>query len=666
MMPVANAPALQTKRATEYFRSAYRDLSAQVDRMMTLLLAAEWVGLVGCAIILSPRVWNGTQSGVHPHLWAAFLSGPAFIFPAIAIALLNPGRRSTRHIIAIAQMLVSALLIDITGGRLETHFHVFGSLAFLACYRDWPVLLSASAVTALDHVARGIWWPQSAYGVTAVSPWRWVEHTWWVLFEDFFLVFETRRSILGMWKVAVAKAQLYEGAYHDVLTGLANRRLLQERFDSKRRSEPDSSRAVLFIDLDRFKQANDTLGHTVGDRLLALVSARLAEEVSGADTLARIGGDEFLVLLNGISGVEEARAMGLRLLRALSKPFEVEGHRLLLSASVGISLYPDHGTELSVLQEQADRAMYVAKSKGRNQCVTFSGEIARQESTIQEITRDLSKAMVRGELQLHFQPVVQNGGELIGFEALLRWTHPVHGPISPADFIPVAEKSGLIVTIGEWVLAEACKQCRSWQRRGERPLGVAVNVSAVQFEQSDFPERMTRILRESAMDPSLLTLELTESVLIRDVSRAREHLAGLREAGVRIALDDFGTGYSSLSYLTALPADTIKLDRSFLNREFANSSAVIKSIIELAHQLGLRVVAEGVETRAQGDRLLQLNCDEMQGFYFSRPVPANSVGEMVRASRAEGFSVAGFFGIRREDGPDREQETVVTCACLAV
>ena len=624
-----------TKKASQYFRYSINELARQVDRMFVWLLAAEWLGIVGTTVILSPRVWNGAQSLIHPHLWAAVLAGPGFILPAILVASFYPRSHLSRHVIAVAQILTSILLIDVTGGRIETHFHIFGSLAFLAFYRDWRVLITASALTAIDHIVRGIWWPQSVYGIATVSPWRWVEHAWWVVFEDFFLILATRRSIREMWAVALAKAQLYGGAYHDVLTGLANRRLLKESFESVPPSERDAGRAVLFIDLDRFKQANDTLGHTIGDKLLIMVAQRLAEVVADENTLARVGGDEFVVLLNSISGAEGVLGIGSHLLDAFSAPFDVEGHQLLLSASVGISLYPEHGEDLETLQERADRAMYSAKSRGRNQCAVFSSEVARQENVLKRIERDLYKALPNGELLVHFQPLVEKNAELIGFEALLRWTHPVHGPISPSDFIPLAERSGVIVSIGEWVLREACRNCSIWQRNAQRPLGVAVNVSAVQFDEPDFPERVRSVLGECGLVPSLLTLELTEGVLVRDMARSHRQLSGLRELGVKIALDDFGTGYSSLSYLTMMPADIIKLDRSFLSREFPDASDVIESIIQMAHRLGLQVVGEGVETRAQSDRLSNLNCDQLQGFYFSRPMPPDAVHQFVESGHLQ-------------------------------
>jgi diguanylate cyclase (GGDEF)-like protein len=644
-------------RADEYFKYSCDELTIVVDRMFAWLLSAEWIGMIVTALLVSPRVWSGSQNGVHPHVWAAILAGPAFIFPAIALAIFWPTRQITRHCVAVAQILVSILLIDITGGRIETHFHVFGSLAFLAFYRDWRVLVTASALTAVDHVVRGIWWSESVYGIVTVSPWRWVEHAWWVAFEDSFLFLSIKRSIQEMKAVAVSKARLYTGAHHDVLTGLANRRLLQESFESRPpkqhgakqqgQKQQGAMRAVLFLDLDRFKHANDTLGHTVGDSLLKLVASRLATAVAPGDTLARVGGDEFVVLMENLTSNEDASGAGSRLLDALSAPFFVEGNELLLSASVGISLCPEHGTDLSALQERADRAMYVAKSHGRNQCAVFSSEVARHENRMQEIGRDMYQAQKRGELQLYFQPLVERDGQLTGFEALLRWTHPVYGPIAPSDCIPLAEKSGLILAIGDWVLREACRNCKTWQRAGERPIRVAVNVSAIQFEREDFPEHVVSILDEFAMDPSLVTLELTEGVLLRNLEQTRRQLEGLRASGIRISLDDFGTGYSSLSYLAMLPADTIKLDRSFVNREFANASAVLESVIEMAHRVGLRVIGEGVETEAQNDRLSGMDCDELQGFYFSPPMPEEAVvgyiasSEGNRAVAAESVAALG-------------------------
>jgi EAL domain-containing protein (putative c-di-GMP-specific phosphodiesterase class I) len=303
-------------------------------------------------------------------------------------------------------------------------------------------------------------------------------------------------------------------------------------------------------------------------------------------------------------------------------------------------MFPEHGGTLAELQDRADRAMYVAKARGRNQCVVFSREVSEREDVLCEISMDLASGMRRGEFQLYFQPLVLRNGRLSGFEALLRWNHPRFGIISPVDFIPMAEKSGLILKLGEWVLVEACRACAGWQRTGSPALGIAVNVSALQFEQCDYPDRVLAALASTGLNPSLLTLELTEGVLVRDPARAREHLMRIRLAGVRIALDDFGTGYSSLSYLTELPADVIKLDRSFVSRELSGASTVIESIVSLAHRLGLRVVAEGIETSDQNEGLRNMQCDEFQGYYFSRPITAEAVENLIEALAPANGSVS--------------------------
>jgi len=632
---VSDSPSL-TAQASANFHALVRKLALRSDLILAWLLAVEWPALVITALVLSPLTWDGARSSLNPHLLAALLAGPAFIVPSILLAVRHPGRHLTRHVLAVSQTLVSIVLIDVTNGRIESHFHVFGSLAILAFYRDWRVLITASAITAAHHFVFGYWWPQWVYGVSTVSPWRWIEHAFWVLFEDFFLILMNRTSISEMWTVATREAQLSWGAYFDFLTGLPNRRALQERFEALTAQCGGFRAAVMFIDLDRFKQANDTLGHSIGDKLLKQVADRLSATLHPDQTLARIGGDEFIVLLDrapaGPSDIHACDTTRLadRVLGAISEPFDVEGHRLLLSASIGISLYPEHGRQLNELQDRADRAMYVAKAQGRGCHVVFSSEVARREMVMQQIERDLYSALALGQIRLNFQPLIDRAGGLTGFEALLRWNHPVHGEIPPSDFIPMAERSGHILELGRWALGEACRNCVSWNGDG-MDLSIAVNVSAVQFEQEDFPETVRQVLEQTGLDPTSLTLEITETVLIRNIERARRHLSAMRRRGVHIALDDFGTGYSSLSYLTALPTDIIKLDRSFLNREFGNADAVIESVVEMAHRIGLRVVAEGVETEKQSERMKGLQCDEMQGFYFSPPVSFEAACAMIGA-----------------------------------
>ena len=610
------------RRAARYYHDSARELASSVDRMMSWLLVLEWFGLVGVGLHCGPFGWN---------LVAPVLSGPLLVLPVVICTLRMPGRQFTRHAVAVAQMLLSTLLIDITGGMAETRFHVFGSLAFLALYRDWKVLLTASLLSGLDHLARGIWWPLPEYGAVTLNPLPWLEHIGWVVFEDFFLIIASARNKKDMREVALVKAQLYEGAYHDVLTGLANRRLLAEHFAEFTSQGLERSRAVLFLDLDRFKQVNDTLGHTVGDKLLASVALRLKGCLENRHLLARVGGDEFVILLDTADDEGAAMVVGHQLLHCMTKPFEIDGHSLLLSASVGISLYPQQGLVLEVLQTRADQAMYVAKSRGRNQVALYSHEVVAQGANLQELARDLYRALPNRELHLVFQPIFDHGCDISGFEALLRWSHPRLGLISPAVFIPMAERSASIIAIGDWVLLEACQQCKTWQRRNRQPMRVAVNVSAVQFELPDFPARVKRALDDSGLDPDLLTLELTEGVLMKDLAQTRQQLSELRGLGIQVSIDDFGTGYSSLTYLAQLPADIIKLDCSFVYNEFLKPSTLLDSIIQMAHRIGLHVVAEGVENPAQADWLLSMDCDSLQGFSFSHPMHGETVESYIES-----------------------------------
>ncbi len=612
------------RRAVAYFEASARQNTSTVDRMMAWLLALEWAGIMVVASANSAFVWEGADRHWNPHLLAAVFAGPVFIFPAIATALLYPSRALTRHVVAVAQMLVSVVLIGLTNGRIETHFHVFGSLAFLAFYRDWRVLITASAVAAIDHVARGIWWPASIYGALTVNPFRWLEHVWWVVFEDFFLLLAIQKGVAESKELAHSKSLLYEGAYHDVLTGLGNRRLLSEQFHAALTTTPDVRRALLFVDLDRFKQANDLHGHLVGDKLLQEVAKRLASTVDENAVLARIGGDEFNVFLREASE-KDAAALGKRLLDSLTEPFNIEGHNLLLSATVGIGLCPQHGATLEGLQECADQAMYAAKAHGRNQVAIYSESHSANKSDFEGLARDLFDAQANDQFHLCYQPLIGRNGKVSGFEALLRWKHPSLGLIMPAQFLPIAERSALILPIGEWVMEEACRQCRIWQSGSGAPVGVSINISAVQFEQPSFPEQVGRIAAQAGLHPSLLTLDINEGVAIRDMPKAHSHLNSLRSQGIRVSLDDFGTGFSSLSYLAELPVDSIKLDRSFIQREVGKGASVVEAVVELAHRIGLKVVAEGVESQMEADWLMTLNCDELQGYYVSWPLPGSLV-----------------------------------------
>jgi diguanylate cyclase (GGDEF)-like protein/PAS domain S-box-containing protein len=434
-----------------------------------------------------------------------------------------------------------------------------------------------------------------------------------------------------------AEQQVQTLAYYDNVTSLPNRQLLNDRLAL---ALPLALRngnkvALLFMDLDNFKYINDSLGHAVGDMLLREIAHRLQQCVREEDTVARIGGDEFLVVLPDLERGGQAATVAEKILAATAHPYRLQENQIHTTISIGISVFPDDAKGASELIQHADSAMYQAKGHGRANYQFFTDELNFQITRSSEIERQLRHALENGELLLWYQPQIDaRDGRLIGAEALLRWPRPDGRFLSPLEFIPVAEERGLIGRIGEWVMREACRQCREWQQQGLRPVPVAVNVSPIQFQQKEFAGQVTGILDEMQLDATLLELEITESAIMRRAPQVAELAMRLREVGVGISIDDFGTGYSSLSYLKQIPIDKIKIDRSFiadmLNDD--DDDAITNAIINLAHSLKLRVIAEGVESKEQIDRLRSFGCDEVQGYYFSQAVSAREF---------EGFLASG-------------------------
>lgn len=430
-----------------------------------------------------------------------------------------------------------------------------------------------------------------------------------------------------------AEALLVYDALHDALTGLPNRTLLVERLEQAIRTaryDPTYQFAVLFIDLDRFKIVNDSLGHAVGDELLVAISTRFHNCLRTTDIVARLGGDEFTVLLEGIQDPSDATQVAQRILESLCTPFNLKSHTLASSASIGIVMGSTAYENATDLLRDADLAMYHAKETGRSCYALFDRELHVQTLKLLQIQSDLRQALEREEFVLHYQPIVSLGtGKLIGFEALVRWQHPQQGFISPAEFIPTAEETGFIIFLGEWVLREACRQMRQWQQQFplHSPLTISVNISSKQFSQVNFVQQIEQILLETGFDAHLLKLEITESVLMENAKSSTTMLAQLQALGIRLSIDDFGTGYSSLSYLHRLRLDTLKIDRSFVRDVDLNVEKIeiIRTIIALAWNLGMDVVAEGIETKKQLFQLRSLKCEYGQGYLFSKPLDCEKI-----------------------------------------
>jgi diguanylate cyclase (GGDEF)-like protein len=430
--------------------------------------------------------------------------------------------------------------------------------------------------------------------------------------------------------IKVAEDEIKTLAFYDPLTGLANRRLLMDRLRQAiaagRRSE--KMRALLFIDLDHIKTLNDTLGHEMGDLLLQNVANRLSACIREVDTAARLGGDEFIVILEDLSGDQEhaaahAEAVGEKILAAIARPYVLFGHEHRSTASIGITLFGDQRESVDELITEADIAMYQAKAAGRNTLRFFSPLLQAVIKARASLEEDLRQALKTGQFLLYYQPQMDRG-RLVGAEALLRWQHPERGMVSPGEFIPLAEETGLILPLGDWVLETACRQIASWAADGQMAgISVAVNVSARQFRQENFTDRVLTTLDRSGADPQKLKLELTESMLVDNIEDVIAKMTELKERGLTFSLDDFGTGYSSLSYLKRLPLDQLKIDQSFVCDVLTdqNDAIIAKTVMALARSLGLSVIAEGVETEGQKDFLASAGCLAYQGYLFSRPLP---------------------------------------------
>jgi diguanylate cyclase (GGDEF)-like protein len=476
-------------------------------------------------------------------------------------------------------------------------------------------------------------------------------YVWWAAIGSMLVVliagllgrmsWQLARSRLRESETKLAHAQRVEYlAYHDGLTELPNRSLFSKLLSQSINEAHRYGRqlAVAFLDLDRFKQINDTLGHEAGDQLLREIASRLKECVRESDTVARLGGDEFVVLLPELGDGKYAATVAQKILSVIARPFNLIGHEFRVTASIGIGIYPQDGLDEQTLTKNADIAMYQAKEQGKNNFQFYSEELNANSLERLTLESSLRRALERNEFRIYYQAKRDIGsGRISGMEALLRWEHPDLGTVAPMQFIPVAEETGLILPIGKWVLRTVCLQNIAWQKQGLPHLSVAVNLTPRQFGDENLLEDLTSILTATGMDPHLLELEITESLLIRNVEETLRILTGLKALGIRIAIDDFGIGYSSLATLQRFPLDTIKIDRSFI-RDITGTSqdtALADAVIAMGKSLSLTVVAQGVETREQAEFLQTHACDELQGFYFKRPLPADQFTQLLQAQTAE-------------------------------
>jgi diguanylate cyclase (GGDEF)-like protein len=529
--------------------------------------------------------------------------------------------------LALEGAAIAALAVGV-GGPNRILWLFYAAVYFRAIYGPGPVrLLTSCTYSAAFLAAVALTSPQGAVGIG--EPWALLQVLGLLAPAGIMHAFSVgldRMDRATAREREVLEERLRHQALHDPLTGLANRALLASHLETAlARARRHSRRlAVLLVDLDGFKFLNDRVGHSQGDRVLMVVADRLRLQIRPTDTVARLGGDEFALLLEEIDEAESAVTVARRLRRALEEPMEVEGRELQVRASVGIAVSEAGREPVDELLRNADVAMYAAKTRGKGRHEVFRSDTHGSVLDELELEGQLRKGLERGEYVLHYQPVLDlEAGGIEGLEALIRWNHPTRGLLSPAQFIPLAERTGFVVPLGRWAMREACRQAGEWQSSGHPPLSVAVNVSAVQLQRPDLVAEVTAALDDSGLDPELLTIEVTESTLLTDPGASAVALGVLKELGVRIAIDDFGTGYSSISYLRQLPIDVLKLDREYVIKidQGPEDAALPKAVIKLAHTLGLDIVAEGIDRPEQALELAKLGCHYGQGFLFSRPLP---------------------------------------------
>ena len=588
---------------------------------------------------IAEEVWQRRHRGMQWLLWlhvpavalyaTARGKGPIEIFLEAGLiaaggvaAWLGPKNRRFQSVaVTLGLVTSSAVLVGISGGVIELHFHYFVIVAVVSLYHDWAPFLTAIGFVAVEHGVMGVIDPRAVYNHADAIAHPWV----WAAIHASFVLAASAVSLVR-WKSSEVEA------LKDPLTWLPNRALFGDRLRQAlvRAEGTGGPVGVMFLDVDDFKSINDTAGHSAGDRLLIVVADRLRASVRPFDTVARMGGDEFAVVLEGLDP-EAVSAIADRMLEALEAPLRFEGRQLSVTASIGIAVAVAPTGE-SELVRNADIAMYVAKNAGKGRYTLFEPSMYQAVQERAELAKDLETAVERNEFRLVYQPIIEmETNAIVGFEALLRWQHPRMGEISPVRFIPIAEETGLIVPIGDWVMRTACAQARAWEELGGAQRWISVNVSARQLSEPYFVGSVHNILNATELEPDRLILEITESAMVTESADFARRLHGLKAAGVRLALDDFGTGYSSLGHLRRLPIDILKIDKSFVDGvdQGAEEAAFSKAVLKIAESMGLRCLAEGVERPEQATELRVAGCEMAQGYLYSKPVEALQVEAML-------------------------------------
>jgi diguanylate cyclase (GGDEF)-like protein len=558
----------------------------------------------------------------------AALAVCVLVIPA-SIAMLPALSRNVRSSsTSIGLVIGASILVHLAGGSIEAHFQFFVVLAFLTLYQAWLPFLLAMFYVVIEHGIIGTIDPKAVYSDSAA-----VHHPWqFAAIHGGFVIAASFGNVLA-WRLTEQEA------LRDGLTGLPNRAFFLEALSKVLDSRNRTSTAVLFLDLDNFKDANDAFGHDVGDELLRALAQRLRGVLRPGDVLARLGGDEFAILLTHVVDQDEARAAAERIQSVLEQPVKVAGVTISPSGSVGLALADSDTQSAADLLRNADLAMYEAKRDGGGRVAVYRPLLHTVALRRTELEAELREAFEQGQFIVHYQPIFElSSNLLVGTEALIRWQHPTRGLVPPMEFIPAAEQSGLIVPLGAWILREACRQTAQWQAKhpDEAPISVSVNLSPRQLLDRALVATVADALNEAGLDPASLCLEVTEGSVIKDFEATMPTLRALRTLGVSLALDDFGTGYSSLSYLTQLPVNSVKIDRSFVAdlRPANPNSQIVVAIIDLAHALGMSVTAEGAETEHQLATLRAMQSDHAQGYLLGRPVTSTAIDEVLDRGRA--------------------------------